>query len=422
MPSGKISYRASIQPFDNRSGRVFRVQFRVDGKGQQETFPTHDAAESFQKLVQKVGGKEARAVLKRRQNNDDGIPTLNAWCAKYLDPASGLLTGIEDGTRAGYESMARSSFLQFLGEYPVDAIGKTEVGKWVEWQERQPSRRSPRQTVAAKTVRNYHALLSNLFKAAVEAGYRTDNPAYKTRISRGLAREAVFLTPDEFRRLLAAVPDYYKPLVMFLTASQARWSEATALTWGDLNLDSLPPTVRITKAWKKNPGGKPVVSVTKSQRGRRTVSLWDEVITMLGQPKGPGELIFQGKLNGERIWYGGFNARIWKPSVQRAGLIRKPNIHDLRHTGASWLIADGQPLPYIQARLGHENITTTIQVYGHLVPDSHARMANSLAGIMAAPSVPRTAEEVEAELVALTERLELDSVTARKYRPPYIAN
>lgn len=34
----------------------------------------------------------------------------------------------------------------------------------------------------------------------------------------------------------------------------------------------------------------------------------------------------------------------------------------------SWLIAGGAPLPYIQARLGHESITTTIDTYGHLLP------------------------------------------------------
>jgi integrase len=44
-------------------------------------------------------------------------------------------------------------------------------------------------------------------------------------------------------------------------------------------------------------------------------------------------------------------------------------VHDLRHTHAAWLIAEGRPLPSIQARLGHESITTTIDRYGHLMPD-----------------------------------------------------
>jgi hypothetical protein len=42
--------------------------------------------------------------------------------------------------------------------------------------------------------------------------------------------------------------------------------------------------------------------------------------------------------------------------------------HDLRHTHVAWLVAGGVPLPHIQARLGHESITTTIDTYGHLLP------------------------------------------------------
>src|SRR5829696_10449866 len=42
--------------------------------------------------------------------------------------------------------------------------------------------------------------------------------------------------------------------------------------------------------------------------------------------------------------------------------------HDLRHTHLAWLIAGGAPLPHIQARLGHQSITTTIDTYGHLLP------------------------------------------------------
>jgi integrase-like protein len=41
--------------------------------------------------------------------------------------------------------------------------------------------------------------------------------------------------------------------------------------------------------------------------------------------------------------------------------------HDLRHTPVAWLVAGVAPLPHIQARLGHESITTTIDTYGHLL-------------------------------------------------------
>jgi integrase len=50
----------------------------------------------------------------------------------------------------------------------------------------------------------------------------------------------------------------------------------------------------------------------------------------------------------------------------KAGLTKSPRVHDLRRTGASWMIQAGVPLPVIQQHLGHESIQTTIGVYGHL--------------------------------------------------------
>jgi integrase len=369
---------ASIQPYKNPSGTVvWRVQFRVDSKGRQETFDNPKGAEEFGKLVDRVGGKAALEVLSRRRDNADNVPTLREWTERYLDPASGILTGIEPGTRKQYRANAEQ-FLPMLGDLPVDAISKTDVGRWVAWQEAQPSQRRTG-LVAAKTVHNYHALLSNILKAAVEHGYRKDNPAYRTRLSRGQAREGVFLSREEFARIYAEIPTYYQPLIAFLVGSQARWSEATALEWADLNTDTTPPTVRITKAWKKSLEGSPVMGVPKSQKGRRTISLWPELVTLLGE-RSEG-LLFKGR-GGGQIWYGGFNTRVWRPAVLRSGISKTPNIHDLRHTGASWLIADGVPLPSIQNRLGHESITTTVGVYGHLNPDSHTRMSASLAASM----------------------------------------
>ena len=40
------------------------------------------------------------------------------------------------------------------------------------------------------------------------------------------------------------------------------------------------------------------------------------------------------------------------------------------------------PLPYIQARLGHESITTTIGTYGHLVSDAHEQMSTVIAATL----------------------------------------
>ena len=397
---------AKATPFRNPSGEtVWRVQFRIDGKGSQETFRVYDktgkiddsaskkAADRFAALVNRVGGKAARAQLEARGSKVSNAPLLADWFDKYLDPTSGILTGIQPGTRAGYRRIADNGFLPRLGTIPIDEITPDDIGAWITWQEQQPSRRQKGQLVAAKTVRNYHALLSNVLEAAHRRKLIVDNPARGARISEGERREGVFLTPYEFDRILQHILPHYQPLVVFLVDTGCRWGEATALTWGDINLSVLPPTARISKAWKKGVDGRPVLGPPKSRKSRRTVPIGNLALDYLPAHGRPDDLVFPG-VGGGRLWYGMFNTRIWKPAVTRSGIEKSPNIHDLRHSYASWLLASGRPINEVQRRMGHENIETTVGVYGHLQPGADLETVDVMDRIMLA--VPDRVLELEA--------------------------
>ena len=58
--------------------------------------------------------------------------------------------------------------------------------------------------------------------------------------------------------------------------------------------------------------------------------------------------------------------------------MREVRIHDLRHTAASLLIAEGAPALLISRQLGHEDITTTMNTYGHLFPSQQDELAEKL--------------------------------------------
>lgn len=370
----------------------WRVQERLDGRMMQATFEHQAGAERFKGLVERVGWVAAKAVVAARERKS-ATPTLRDWTATYLDEASGLLTGVEEGTRSDYKTAAERSFLQVLGDMPVDTITKADVGRWVSWQEKQLSqgRKVP---VSMKTVQNYHSILSAVMRAAVEAKLRADNPAWKTRITRGTKREGVFLSVEEFATVLHFLPERWTPLVMFLAGTGCRWGEATALTWGDVNTSTTPATVRIEKAWKRAPKGKTVLKQPKSRRSLRTVSLTDDVVHALGDPGDSSALVFPNRL-GRKMDHSSFRHNVWLPMIERAqnvalcaeeGVVplrRAPTIHDLRHSHASWLIAAGVPLPFVQARLGHESITTTVGTYGHLQPDAHIQMSDAIGRTLA---------------------------------------
>lgn len=370
---------ASIHPRKLASGGVsWRVMFRVNGAQAQETFRHEKGAIGFASLVDRIGGDAARRILEARRTHVD-VPTLREWTLTYLDPETGMLTGIEPSTRDEYGRIAERSFLQILGEMPLNAIEKQDVGRWVEWQERQKPTRGEG-TLSAKTIRNYHGLLSSILQAAVPKHIEA-NPAHRTRLSAGQKQEAQFLTRSEFAALLEHLPERWHPLALFLVGTGMRWGEATALTWGDLSLESSPATARVNKAWKKSG----MLKHPKTSRSNRTISLWPELVAAMGEPGTSTDLIFTATRGG-RLWTGQFHERVWQPALNRAnaaGMPKRPRIHDLRHTHASWLIASGAPLPYIQARLGHESIQTTVNVYGSLLPDAHAQMSAMMSEAMA---------------------------------------
>ena len=69
--------------------------------------------------------------------------------------------------------------------------------------------------------------------------------------------------------------------------------------------------------------------------------------------------------------------RHFLPALKKAG-IPKIRFHDLRHTYASRLIAQGENPKYIQHQMGHSSIRTTFDIYGHLMKDENQQAAMKL--------------------------------------------
>jgi integrase len=69
----------------------------------------------------------------------------------------------------------------------------------------------------------------------------------------------------------------------------------------------------------------------------------------------------------------------WARLLRGAGVrARKP--HTLRHTFASTLLQNGEPLPYVRDQLGHHSISLTVDTYGHLLPGANKAAVDRLDG------------------------------------------
>lgn len=371
-----------------RTGEVYyRVRYRKDGKQRSLTFygPTARAdADEFAGLLHTLGADRAvqwwNANLDR-EAEDAGI-TLDGWWERYVKS----LTGLTDGTRLTYERTYARVWQKPLGQMPLSSIGRENIAGVIN---------DLSQTKADKTVRNAYGVISSCFKVAVQDGLLPVSPCNGIRLPRRTehtATEMRFLTHDEWARLYDALPAHYRPLFTMLVGTGMRWGEAEALTVGDIILEPTP-VVRITKAAKWNASkATREVGPTKTRKSKRTVTLPPEVVEeirpLLDRPG--HERLFLAPRGGELRHRTVYDE--WKKAVEKAGLLPQPRIHDLRHTQVAWLIAANVPLPVIQARLGHEHISTTVDRYGHLLPDLQLAAAQAASVAMRArPAVKELA-------------------------------
>ena len=363
---------AHIQKRAAANGPRWRVVYRIDGKQVTDTFANERGAAEYAALVDRIGGKAAREVLGARRGSRGAgkLPTVAQALEQHVD----ALTGITEGTRRDYRKMAANIAASNLGPLPVDAVTEQAVARWVDAQK-----------VSAKTIRNRHGLLYAAMRRQVKAGAIAVNPCEDTRIRRTERQtEMTTLTPNEFWTIHDHLGEHWRPLAVTLVGTGLRFGEATALQVRDLDLDGEPPTLRVARAWQHTDGPERELGPPKTERGRRLVSLPDEVVGVL-RPIVTGRhreaFVFVNK-RGAPIRQNSFH-EIWTRALDDADIGKRPRIHDLRHTHVSWLIAQGVSLAVIQRRLGHEDIRTTVNTYGHMADDALSVAAQAASVAMA---------------------------------------
>lgn len=359
-------------PRHKRDGTPFwSVYWREAGRGSKTeciSWDNETDADHCKKLVDQHGGERAREIMRIV-----AAPRQAQTVAQYLTKHIDHLTGVEPATLRRYRAYVRND-LGAIATIPLTALNRTDMAQWVNtMNEADEDGNRP----SGKTIANKHGFIAGALNAAVLSGLIKANPCDGNRLPRWDREEMVFLERDEFRILLAAVPEYWRPLVEFLVSSGCRWSEATALKPRAVDLST--GTVRIAKAWKSGADGGYELGVPKTKMSVRTINVPKRVLEQLDLT---GEWVFTNSGRGKGQFSTGinaddggpvrihsFNPNVWTPAVARAraaGLSKRPRTHDLRHTCASWLIQAGRPLPAIQAHMGHESITTTVNTYGHL--------------------------------------------------------
>lgn len=371
----------------------WKVRYRdVKDRQASETFKTESDAKRFSRWLADFGVEEALRQLKDEQGTDTQTHTVESWCLDHIEH----LSGVTSGTRRRYRGYVRND-LGALRKLALDSMTPRTVSTWVRSLETAGA--------SGKTIKNKHGFLSSAMSSAVAAELIPSNPCKGTKLPRSVTEPMVFLSHDEYTRFLGCFQPRWIPFVEVLFGTGLRWGEITALQCGDVDLEAR--TIAITRAWKEG-DGKPELGPPKSRRSRRTISIAPETATILGtviSDHSPTAWLFTNTRHAP-VRATTFHAHVWQPAVRLANgedvrqgrkrmatnypgpldppIGKRPRIHDARHTCASWLLLAGVPINYVQAHLGHESITTTVDRYGHVMPEGRAIVSGALSAALSA--------------------------------------
>ena len=201
-----------------------------------------------------------------------------------------------------------------------------------------------------------------------------------------------FYNKDELKKFLDTAKNDFdlKKYTLFrlLAFSGIRIGECLALTWHDLDIKN--NTIDINKTIAKTNNGIKI-QTPKTKSSNRVISLDTETMQVLKmwqleQRKQLLKLGINAMNKHQLIFSNSKNSFIIVPTVRLAikQIAKKAGIypittHGFRHTHATLLFASGMDIKQVQARLGHSNVQTTLNIYTHAMKDKQDKIGDEFA-------------------------------------------
>jgi integrase len=233
--------------------------------------------------------------------------------------------------------------------------------------------------LSANTVRNVRAVLRKALNQAMRRGYVARNVATLVELPRPGAFTIAPLDQEQARRLLNAVAGHrLEALYRVALSLGLRRGEVCGLRWQDVDFNAA--TITVNGSLQRY-GGKLHWTAPKTAGSVRTLAVppvllrvlrehqtrQDEEKQLLADDWLESGLVFVSQ-RGTPLEPGNV-VRHFKTVLRKAGLPEATRFHDLRHSCATLLIAQGVHLSVIKDILGHTQISTTADIYGHVLPE-----------------------------------------------------
>jgi integrase len=326
----------------------------------------------------KVEASKKLDILKNQRETGElvktGKMTISDWSTSWIDFKR---SRIKPSTLARYEADLRVNIIPLLGSIRLSDLSTNDVVKL-------------HSTLLARgmspnTVRHAHCVLSGLLRDAMGLNMILRNVCYTVKIPTIPSRSHNILDANEIKKLLDALFNVQdRTLISLALTTGMRSGEILALRWKDIDLTNNILSIEHTIHFPG--GGQYVLGTPKTKSSRRKIK-FQKMITecfkelrqyqdqrreLAGSQWNDFGFVFSNDF-GRPLTQGGMPRQVLYPALERAG-VKRVRFHDLRHTSLSHMIARGALITDVSAIAGHANVSITMSLYAHALPDASDRV------------------------------------------------
>ena len=370
--------RGNIQ---QRSPGTFRLRYNL---GRNAVTGKRRTATTTVRGTRKDAERELTRLLRTADTGEHVDPsrmTVRQWLETWLDT---IRAEISPKTHESYAEIVRCYLIPALGSNRIDRLAPPQIQKAYNAWTRQDGK-----PLSPLTRRYIHVILKSSLTRAVEQQVLARNPAdvFTKRLPKVERQELTTLTIEQSTYLFESIRKMhiYWPVLLAITTGMRR-GEILALRWKNVDLDR--GILRVIESLEQTKMG---IRFKAPKTGRtRAITLpafvVDELRCLKRQQaeallrlgiRQSGETLVCCREDGEPKQPGSLTGEFARLTTRIRDLPRV-RFHDLRHSHATQLLADGVHPKIAQERLGHSTITTTMDLYSHVTDTMQADAAARL--------------------------------------------
>jgi integrase len=352
-----------------RADGTYSAQFSIDGKRPTKYFKTRKEANDW--II------EMQNKIKNGYSLSSTKISLKEYLVEYL---LSIQTSVRPKTIIQYRRIVKNHIDQILGNYKLDEIKPNHIQNFYN--------SKLEKGTSERTVILIHAVLHKALRQAVLWGILGWNPSDAVIKPKKKKTEIKVLNDVQVRNLLlVAKGSSIEVLIHTAITTGLRFGELLGLKWSDLDWNNR--TLHIQRQVYFLPQKGNVFAELKTKASQRTIVLgkttlellkshWREQQILKAESKDSWhdqDLIFPSQTGNPNDK--GNLSRRFKKLLEAAGL---PPIrfHDLRHTAATLMLLQGINPKIVQERLGHSDISMTLNTYSHVLPSMQQDAADKI--------------------------------------------